>query len=109
MQIPSPLTWNCKGDTEKQLLAGLKFHGQTSVSTNIDKRLCSELSPLTESVDGVPMNERQALIAEHFISFTTEIKEEMDIRERNKTPLRVKWEAEVLEEQSAGQFTGSRY
>ena len=110
-------------DSEKQSLPGLKFQGQTPISTNIGKRLCSELSPLTESVDDVLMNKIQALIesslsiyllkfiaelrltidqsiksliAEHFNSFTTEIKEEMDIRERNNT-LRGKCEAEVLE------------
>ena len=110
-------------DSEKQSLPGLKFQGQTLISTNIGKRLCSELSPLTESVDDVLMNKIQALIesslstylpniiaelrltidqsiksliAEHFNSFTTEIKEEMDIRERNNT-LRGKCEAEVLE------------
>ena len=110
-------------DSEKQSLPGHKFQGQTRISTNIGKRLCSELSPLTESVDDVLMNKIQALIesslatylpkfiaelrltidqsiksliAEHFNSFTTEIKEEMDIRERNNT-LRGKCEAEVLE------------
>ena len=110
-------------DLEKQSLPGLNFQGQTPISTNIGEKLCSELSPSTESVDDVLMNKLQALvksslltflpkfiaeqrltidqsikslIAEHFNSNTTEIKEEMDIRERKNT-LRGKCEADVLE------------
>ena len=110
-------------DSEKQSQPGLKFQAQTPIPTNIGKRLCSELSPLTESVDDVLMNKIQALkesslttylpkfiaelrltidqsikslIVEHFNSFTTEIKEEMDIRERSNI-MRVKCEAEILE------------
>ena len=96
-------------DSEKQSLPGLKLQGQTPISTNIGKRLCSELSPLTESVDDVLMKKIQALIesslstylpkiiaelrltidqskksliAEHFNSFTTEMKDKMDIRKK---------------------------
>ena len=96
-------------DSEKQSLPGLEFQGKTPISTNIGKRRCSELSLLTESVDDILMIKIQALIesflstnlpkfiaelrltidqsiksliAEHLNSFTTEIKEEMDIREK---------------------------
>ena len=76
-----------QGYAEKEILPGLKFQGQTPIiSTIIGKRLCSDLSPLTESVDDVLMNKTQALVerslskylpkifAEHFNWFTAEQK-----------------------------------
>ena len=61
---------------------------ESSLSTYLPKFIAELRLTIDQSI--------KSLIAEHFNSFTTVIKEEMDIRERNNT-LRGKCEAEVLE------------
>ena len=97
----------------------LKLHGQIPITTNSGKRLCSELSPLSEINDDallkrietmieksmakfvaeVKLSLEQSvktLIDEHFKTFKSEMKEEIDQSERHNT-LRVKCESEMLE------------
>ena len=97
----------------------LKLHGQTPITTNSGKRLCSELSPLSEINDDALLKRIESmieksmakfvaevklsleqsvktLIDEHFKTFKSEMKEEIDQSERHNT-LRVKCESEMLE------------
>ena len=52
----------------EQAMPGLKLHGQTPISSAAGKRLCAELSPLSESPDESLMTKIDSLIETKFDS-----------------------------------------